>query len=92
MVRVVEMLDCGAVYLAFFHLALVARMVMVVVRILNTMAASVMVRKGLTMSENLKSLGIFKMLQLSKSSRSKNGGAYFSAVCGSNLVPVRGCS
>ncbi len=27
-------------------------------------------------------------LQLSKSSRSKNGGAYFSAVCGSNLVPV----
>ena len=37
---------------------------MVVVRILNTMAASVsvMVRKGLTMSENLKSLGIFKML------------------------------
>ena len=28
------------------------------------------------------------LLQLSKSSRSKNGGAYFSAVCGSNLVPV----
>ena len=27
-------------------------------------------------------------VQLSKSSRSKNGGAYFSAVCGSNLVPV----
>ena len=27
-------------------------------------------------------------LQLSKSSQSKNGGAYFSAVCGSNLVPV----
>ena len=27
-------------------------------------------------------------IQLSKSSRSKNGGAYFSAVCGSNLVPV----
>ena len=27
-------------------------------------------------------------LQLSKSSHGKNGGAYFSAVCGSNLVPV----
>ena len=27
-------------------------------------------------------------VQLSKSSQSKNGGAYFSAVCGSNLVPV----
>ena len=30
----------------------------------------------------------WKVLQLSKSSQSKNGGAYFSAVCGSNLVPV----
>ena len=28
------------------------------------------------------------LLQLSKSSQAKNGGAYFSAVCGSNLVPV----
>ena len=27
-------------------------------------------------------------VQLSKSSPAKNGGAYFSAVCGSNLVPV----
>ena len=27
-------------------------------------------------------------VQLSKSSQAKNGGAYFSAVCGSNLVPV----
>ena len=31
---------------------------------------------------------IIAKVQLSKSSRSKNGGAYFSAVCGSNLVPV----
>ena len=30
----------------------------------------------------------FLDIQLSKSSLSKNGGAYFSAVCGSNLVPV----
>ena len=27
-------------------------------------------------------------VQLSKSIQAKNGGAYFSAVCGSNLVPV----
>merc|ERR1711983_693452 len=33
-------------------------------------------------------LCICEFVQLSKSSRSKNGGAYFSAVCGSNLVPV----
>ena len=30
----------------------------------------------------------YKDIQFSKSSQSKNGGAYFSAVCGSNLVPV----
>ena len=37
---------------------------------------------------NMKEIQQGNLLQLSKSSRSKNGGAYFSAVCGSNLVPV----